>query len=96
MAAKKKKVQSVPEDIIKAMVAVSRYVTPNSEIRWIDMKKMMLLSLHPDRRKLFSTRDRRTYEQHPNEMEVQLIGMCKELTGLTLTALPHILTGKGK
>jgi hypothetical protein len=47
---------------------------------WIVVKKELLKWLHPDDRRLFSTRDPLTKKQRPNDMERQLAALWSEMT----------------
>jgi hypothetical protein len=67
------------DNIIEAMKTVFRYASHIDE--WIIVKKEMLKFLHPDDRKLFSTRDNVSRKQRTNEMEFGLIALWSEMTG---------------
>ena len=70
-------------DALEESAIISKVALNNTD-DWVTIKKIMLRSLHPDLRKSFSTRDKKTKEQSLNEFEKQLIIKYKELTGITL------------
>ena len=52
---------------------------------WMDLKKMLLISLPSSARKKFSIRDPKTKRQHLNDFERWLIDSYSTRTGLALT-----------
>lgn len=55
---------------------------------WIDLKKILLLSLPPESRKHFSTRDSLTKKHSINDFEQNVIDIYYRKTGARLR-LPH-------
>ena len=51
---------------------------------WIDLKKIVLISIPSKDRSLFSTRDPKTKEQSLNQLEHAIISSYEERTGIKL------------
>ena len=51
---------------------------------WLELKKILLLSLPPSQRAHFSTRDPETKIQTMNKMELELVDIYQNKTGITL------------
>jgi hypothetical protein len=51
---------------------------------WVDLKKMLLLSLPPKERMKFSTRDPITKQQSLNSLEREIVDNYEKKTGVTL------------
>lgn len=66
------------DNILRAMKDVFTYASHVDE--WIVIKKELLKFLHPDDRKLFSTRDPLTKKQRPNDMERELAALWGKMT----------------
>lgn len=72
----------IPEDIFQALITASDIIGGDST--WMKVKRIVLNLLSPSRRKLFSTRDRKTYRQHPNALELTIIEKYTHITGHVL------------
>lgn len=51
---------------------------------WLDLKKIVLISIPPKDRSLFSTRDPKTKKQSLNKLEHAIISEYQEKTGVKL------------
>lgn len=69
---------------IQAHISTTAELFPD-EVDWLKIKKIILLSLAPADRQLFSRRDDRTRLHKPfNAFEQQVRSLWRELTGKTL------------
>ena len=72
---------SVPESILSSALDLG----VRCEVQtWIELKKILLLSLPPSQRVHFSTRDPETKTQCMNKMELELVDIYQKKTGITL------------
>jgi len=72
----------IPDDIFQALVTAADIIGGDST--WMKVKRIVLNLLSPARRKLFSTRDRKTYKQHPNALELEIMDKYTHITGRVL------------
>jgi hypothetical protein len=71
-------------EIISVAVSLGISCNVNS---WLDLKKIVLISIPPKDRSLFSTRDPKTKKQSLNKLEHAIISEYQEKTGIKLKVL---------
>lgn len=80
-------------DILSARILSSIDILARSlpeEEDWLEIKKQLMLMLHPVERALFSTRDQKTKKHHPyNKVEQAVRLRWYEITGRILVMPEH-------
>ena len=72
---------TIPSNILESALSLGT----RCEVKtWLELKKILLLSLPPAERTHFSTRDPETKRQVMNKMEQQLVNIYQEKTGVVL------------
>lgn len=69
------------DEIISTAINLGISCNVNS---WLDLKKIVLISIPPKDRSLFSTRDPKTKKQSLNKLECAIISGYQEKTGIKL------------
>lgn len=72
----------IPDRILTEMTELSEYLGDCDD--WMTVKKLLLLSIPSDLRRLFSTRDEKTKKQSLNDFEKALIDEYQGMTGICL------------
>ena len=70
-----------PREIINVAVTVGTMCEIDS---WLDLKKVVLVSIPPEDRTQFSTRDPKTKEQSLNKFERTIVENYEKMTGISL------------
>ena len=72
---------TIPNNILESALSLGT----RCEVKtWLELKKILLLSLPSNERTHFSTRDPETKRQVMNKMEQQLVDIYQEKTGVVL------------
>ena len=69
----------IPRQVMDAIAQVMKYASGATE--WVTVKKELLRCLHPNDRRLFSTRDPLTKRHSLNEMEKKIVAAWLEQGG---------------
>lgn len=77
----------IPEKILEALHEVHSYA--GNIDSWIVIKKEILKNLHPNDRRVFSTRDPLTKKQRINEFEIELAKQWEATTGCRVVFNDH-------
>lgn len=70
---------NIPEQIMEVLIL---YTSQSESLDdWMDVKKLILKSIHPNNRRLFSRRDEKTKIPNFNEFEEEIVNLWEEITG---------------
>lgn len=72
----------IPNRVAEELTLIS--TVAGEESQWVLIKRQLLLSLPPELRKLFSTRDPKSKRQALNDFEIKVINMYEKMTGIKL------------
>lgn len=72
----------IPKRVVEELTLIAELA--GQEEDWMVVKRLLLLSLPPKLRTLFSTRDAKTKMQSLNDFEKKLIQMYYGMTGIML------------
>ena len=78
---------SLPESVQEAVCFLAKALPEEDD--WLTIKKQVLLSISPNERKAFSTRDQKTKKHHPfNDFERSVRQLWFDQTGIWLQIPP--------